>query len=90
MALPIWLAHYIGLPFKEHGRDRAGLDCWGLVRLVMSEQLDLHVPSYATSYSHTTDVAAISELIERVSGGWRQVTAQDETLGDVVVMRLRG
>lgn len=25
MAVPIWLGRYIGLPFKEHGRDRSGL-----------------------------------------------------------------
>ena len=90
MAVPIWLAHYIGLPFKEHGRDRSGLDCWGLVRLVLAEQFGFHVPSYTLEYSRTTDAQAISELISRESADWRHIEPGDENLGDVIVLRMRG
>ncbi len=91
MAVPIWLAHYIGLPFKEHGRDRSGLDCWGLVRLVLAEQFSFHLPSYATDYGRTTDSAAIGALISRESrADWRSVVAGDESAGDVIVLRMRG
>ncbi len=37
MPVPIWAGRYIGLPFAEHGRDRGGIDCWGLVRLTLLE-----------------------------------------------------
>lgn len=41
-----WVAHYIGLPFKDDGLTREGLHCWGLVRLVLQEQCQLDLPSY--------------------------------------------
>ncbi len=90
MAIPIWLGHYIGLPFKEHGRERTGLDCWGLVRLVLAEQFGFHVPSYVADYTRTTDAASISKLISREALDWRSVARGDESLGDVLVMRMRG
>jgi len=34
-----WAAEYIGLPYKDGGRDRAGIDCWGLLRLVRMERV---------------------------------------------------
>ena len=90
MPVPIWAGHYIGLPFAEHGRDRSGLDCWGLVRLVMTEQFGLALPSFVRDYDRTTQVARISALIEREAAGWRGLRAGEEALGDVIVLRLRG
>lgn len=42
---PFWTAHYLGLPYKKLGRDRAGLDDWGMLRLVMIEQFGLALHS---------------------------------------------
>jgi cell wall-associated NlpC family hydrolase len=89
MPIPIWAGHYIGLPFHEHGRDRSGLDCWGLVRLVMAEQFNIALPSHAHEYERTTAVDKISALIERESVKWKIIATGQETCGDVVVLRVR-
>lgn len=44
-----WSEPYIGLPYLDHGRDRAGADCWGLVRLVMAEVFHVELPAYENS-----------------------------------------
>lgn len=41
-----WFEKYIGLPFVDHGRDWCGVDCWGLVRLVLWVECRIQVPSY--------------------------------------------
>jgi cell wall-associated NlpC family hydrolase len=41
-----WAEQYIGLQYRELGRDRDGLDCWGLVVMVMREQLGLEVDEF--------------------------------------------
>lgn len=90
MPIPFWAGRYIGLPFREHGRDRAGLDCWGLVRLVMGEQYNLALPSFATSYDRTTNAESIGRLIRRETRGWRAIELGHEDTGDVAVLRMRG
>ncbi len=90
MPVPIWAGRYIGLPFKGHGRDRAGLDCWGLVRLVMAEQFGIALPSHVQEYERTTQVEKIAVLIEREAQKWKIVPAGEETCGDVIVLRVRG
>lgn len=65
MPVPIWAGRYIGLPFAEHGRDRSGIDCWGLVRLALLEQFSISVPSLAHEYRRTADAARIEGLMAR-------------------------
>lgn len=43
-----WPENYVGIPWLEFGRDRAGCDCWGLIRLVLIEQSRLFLPRYDT------------------------------------------
>lgn len=90
MPVPIWAGHYIGLPFKEHGRDASGVDCWGLVRLVQAEQFGLALPSYVNEYENTVKREQIGGLIEREACKWRLIKNGDECCGDIAVMRIRG
>lgn len=90
MPVPIWAGHYIGLPFKDHGRDRTGLDCWGLVRLVMAERFSIALPSFSAEYDRTTNAPRICRLINRETPAWQKIALGHERLGDVAVMRMRG
>lgn len=90
MPIPFWVGRYIGLPFREHGRDIKGIDCWGLVRLVYLEQFSTCLPSLTQSYARTTSVDSISRLITQQASTWKKIEYSAEELGDVIVLRVRG
>jgi cell wall-associated NlpC family hydrolase len=82
-----WSAAYIGLPWRDHGRDRAGCDCWGLVRLVYREQLGIDLPSH-DDYATADDGRVVARLVEggRGDGGWIEITEPQPF--DVAVFRM--
>jgi len=90
MPIPIWAGHYIGLPFTEHGRNIHGLDCWGLVRLIMAEQFNIALPSYSRDYQSTKDQDRLGTLITGEAKKWIEIPKGKEQQGDVIVLRMRG
>ena len=62
--LPDWVSAYVGLPFKEGGRNRDGLDCYGLLRLVINERFAGAVPEYeGIAYRPGEDSSLLAALI---------------------------
>lgn len=74
-----WADEYVGLPFKRMGRTREGLDCWGLVRLVLLEKGNLELPAYNTD---DPDGATI-DLHSRV---WPSIEIKDARALDVAIL----
>ena len=84
----MWYNKYIGLPYKDGGRDTEGLDCWGLVRLVYKDKYEIDLPSFTNSYTTTNDREHLHELIARHKEYWELTTEPEE--GSVVLMRVLG
>lgn len=82
-----WVYDYIGLQYKDQGRDRTGLDCWGLVRLVLFEQFDIDLPSYTEEYE---DPKTMEKAIEEHTKDLPFEKVETGELGDVVVLRQFG
>ena len=86
--LPEWAGRYIGLPYRPHGRDRGGLDCWGLYRLIQGEQFGRWLDGFDGSYSDSHESRAAGIATE--SGFAVEVPAGEEIVGDAVFLRAAG
>lgn len=82
-----WASSYVGLPWRERGRDGRGCDCWGLVRLVLAEQRGIVLPSFADDCAGM-DGAAVAALIEANRGLGVLVAAGAERPFDLVHCRM--
>lgn len=84
VSLPWWAA-YVGLPFLGGGRDRDGLDCWGLVRLVYAERFGIGLPEYGEIAANELRAVARAMDAAAAADPWLPVSAPRE--GDVCLMR---
>lgn len=83
----MWFNKYIGIPYQNKGRDSTGVDCWGLVRLVYSEQYNIDLPSFSTSYENEYR-ELIQEVIAQYKEGWQQT--QEPAQGDIILFKVLG
>jgi len=95
-----WAASFIGTPWKPFGRDRAGVDCWGLVVLVYREVFGIELPLYdGRSWTCKRDAAReyvaslraeIGAFMASESLAWRRVPKEEERAGDVLLLLMAG
>lgn len=85
-----WSNLYIGLPHLDLGRDRNGVDCWGLVHLVLTDH-GMPVPSYREGYLSTRERVEIAGLIAEAKSlpTWSRVLERPEPL-DVIAFTRAG
>lgn len=83
-----WWNKYVGIPYKLHGRDTDGLDCWGLVRLVYKDEKSIDLPSLSQEYYSSDNFKQNEEVISNNNENW--YLSEDYTVGDVVLFRING
>ena len=86
----MWWNDYVGIPFVEKGRDRKGLDCWGLVRLIYKDVKGVELPSWEEAYNSTKDKHVIAGLLAegQKEASWLKVEAPESF--DVLVLKIAG
>jgi len=89
MDAPEWTNNFIGIPWKDKGRDRDGIDCWGCVRLVYREQYEILLPSYLEDYASPEEHAEIGSLIlGETAKNWKLTLSPRE--GDAILFNVAG
>ena len=83
-----WSDRFVGTPFIEFGRSRAGCDCWGLACTIYAEELRISLPQYLGDYTSAEERREISALIDgaAVSPLWVPVTGEAQAF-DIAVFR---
>jgi cell wall-associated NlpC family hydrolase len=80
-----WIVQYINIPYVIGGRDRTGLDCWGLVWLVYREQFGIELPEMPGIMQEST--LRICREMEAHRSDWLPLEATQD--GCLVVMSQR-
>ncbi|NSZ08278.1 C40 family peptidase [Agrobacterium tumefaciens] len=57
-----WSDRFVGLPYREFGRDRDGCDCWGLACTIYREELGINLPQYL-GYASVEEHGEIAALV---------------------------
>lgn len=81
------IVRYIGIPYKERGRDFTGADCWGICRMVAKDLLYIDLPEYF--YSEADLLQDAEKLIAENSPRWTKVE-EDFKPGDIHIFRIKG
>jgi cell wall-associated NlpC family hydrolase len=80
-----WCEKYVGLPFVDHGRTMDGVDCWGLVRIVMKNERNIDLPSYGEISA--TELLTVTKTISTEANREPWHTVKKPQTFDVVLMR---
>jgi hypothetical protein len=84
-----WHNKYMGIPFKEKGRDFSGVDCWGLVYLIYKMERGIELFSYDQDYESTKDYKQILRLMMiETANHWEPIGIPEEF--DSVSVRMQG
>lgn len=67
-----WPDSYVGLPFKLDGRDRSGVDCYGLVCLIYKEQFGIELnPFTGVFIDHTPEtLLKVADIMRKDRDNW--------------------
>jgi len=85
-----WVNHYVRtVKFVERGREETRADCWGLVRLIYKNELNVDLPSFL-DYKTTKQCRKITKMMdEEREMNWEEVSGSEKPF-DVILIREAG
>ncbi|MGE0290282.1 MAG: NlpC/P60 family protein [Bradyrhizobium sp.] len=85
-----WSASYVGLPWRDRGREPSGVDCWGLVRLALQECAGIETPSYDEGYTSVAELREVAGLFSNTRRRpWLWVELGQEREFDMILLGRR-
>jgi len=80
------ISKYIGIPYRNKGRTEEGCDCFGLVKLISKNELNIDIPEY--TYRDAEDASQASRTLTSGREEWMKVIKP--RIGDVIMLRISG
>ncbi len=74
---------YLGIPYKNRGRDLSGLDCWGLV-LMIYKDININLPDLE-KYDIKWSYKGKNYIMERYTNDW--VRVDKPRLLDIILIK---
>lgn len=86
---PAFVRDFIGIPFIERGRTRAGCDCGGLAVIFYRERFGIEIEADETDYAVAGPLKAFAKhkALQQTTRGWLQVDPGEEQFADILVTR---
>lgn len=82
------ISNLIGIPYKSHGREYEGSDCWGILYLFYKDIFKIEIPKYDIGYKNADDFDSVSGKINSHLNEWKEV--KSPVFGDVVLFNIAG
>lgn len=76
------ITDYIGVPYKDKGRDLKGCDCFGLVKLYYKNELGIIIPDVAITADQPRRIFA--NFLNEISQHWKETLIPEK--GCVIAM----
>jgi probable lipoprotein NlpC len=79
---------YIGLSYKERGRDFDGVDCYGIVYLIFKEEKGIELPDFLElNYQKNWSELGKNHILESITDDWIKVGENDYRRFDVHIFQ---
>lgn len=94
-----WIEKYIGIPYLELGREKNGVDCYGLCYQIYKNELGIEIPDYfGTGFQDLIDENAKKKLKEELQNfildesekEWIEVPLSEAKEFDLVLFNICG
>jgi cell wall-associated NlpC family hydrolase len=76
---------YLGIPYKNKGRDIIGLDCWGLVMMIYRDILKIDLPDTVDQYGVDWSWKGKDYFRENYTDKWERI--EKPRLMDIILLK---